>query len=84
MYMYIFCILFLNCNPQDEKYVFKDWVKLENCKVQNTFTGTHGGSTKNKQNSFHLVVNGNKKAYTIFAKDSDAKEKWMKNISEAM
>ncbi|XP_042213661.1 protein vav-like isoform X3 [Homarus americanus] len=69
---------------EDEKYVFKDWVKLENCKVEDTVGGAHGGSTKVKQNSFYLVVKGNKKAYTFLAKDSDAKQKWMKNISEAI
>ncbi|XP_071521753.1 protein vav isoform X2 [Panulirus ornatus] len=85
-YVFVFDKVMVICSRQtrDEKYVFKDWVKLENCNVQNTFTGAHGVSTKSKQNSFHLVVNGNKKAYTIFAKDSDAKEKWMKNISEAI
>nr|XP_053643737.1 guanine nucleotide exchange factor VAV3-like isoform X2 [Cherax quadricarinatus] len=70
---------------EDEKYAFKDWVQLKNCKVQNTVVGgAHGSGTKTKQNSFYLVVNGNEKAYTIVAKDSDAKEKWMKNISEAI
>ncbi|XP_045593761.1 protein vav isoform X2 [Procambarus clarkii] len=69
---------------EDEKYAFKDFVPLKNCKVQNTVSATYGGSTKIKQNSFYLVVNGNEKAYTIVAKDSDAKEKWMKNLSEAI
>ncbi|XP_066961659.1 protein vav-like isoform X3 [Macrobrachium rosenbergii] len=85
--------LFANNNPnrwslgdsttEDEKYVFKDWVSLDCCKVDNNVTGG-GGITKNKQNSFYLVLGENKAAYTIITKDSDAKEKWMKSISEAI
>lgn len=67
-----------NLTQQDEKYFFKDSVKLENCRVQ---TGTN---IRGRQNSFFLVVDVNEKAYTIITKDSDTKEKWLKIISEAM
>ncbi|XP_037780512.1 protein vav-1-like [Penaeus monodon] len=69
---------------QEEKYVFKDCVKLENCKVEDTVLATSGGTIRNKQNSFFLVVSGNKKAYTIITKDLDSKEKWMKSITDAI
>ncbi|XP_068239226.1 protein vav isoform X3 [Palaemon carinicauda] len=85
--------LFANNNPnrwslgdsttEDEKYVYKDWVSLDRCKVDNNVT-SGGGITKNKLNSFYLVLGENKAAYTIITKDIDAKEKWMKNISEAI
>ncbi|KAK7078489.1 hypothetical protein SK128_023086 [Halocaridina rubra] len=83
-YVFVFDKVMIMCKQtKDEKYAYKDMVKLENCKVDNNVTST-GGLTKSKQNSFYLVLSGNKGAYTIFTKDSDAKEKWMKNISEAI
>ncbi|XP_047468847.1 protein vav-like isoform X2 [Penaeus chinensis] len=69
---------------EEEKYVFKDCVKLENCKVEDTVLTSSGGTIRNKQNSFFLVVSGNKKAYTIITKDLDSKEKWMKSITDAI
>lgn len=71
-------------SQQDEKYIFKDWVKLENCRVENSIGSGQGGTTKGRQNSFYLVVDVNRRAYTILTKDSDSKERWMKHISDAM
>ena len=59
-------------------------MKLENCRIENSIGSGQGGSNKGKQYSFYLVVDVNKKAYTILNKDTDSKEKWMKNISDAM
>ncbi|XP_063843882.1 protein vav-like isoform X2 [Scylla paramamosain] len=69
---------------EDEKYIFKDWVKLENCHIDNSVAAGQGGSTKGRHNSFLLVVDVNKAAYTILTKDSDSKERWMKHISDAI
>lgn len=71
-------------SQQDDKYIFKDSVNLENCHIDNSAATGQGGSTKGRQNSFLLVVDVNKTAYTILAKDSDSKERWMKHISDAM
>lgn len=64
--------------------MYKDLIKLESCQVQDNLVGAAHTITKNKQNSFFIVVSGNKKAYTIIAKDVDAKTKWKKDISDAM
>ncbi|XP_050733086.1 protein vav-like isoform X9 [Eriocheir sinensis] len=69
---------------EDEKYFYKDSVRLENCRVENSGGSGMGSSTRGRQNSFYLVVDVNKKAYTIITKDSDSKEKWMKSISDAI
>ncbi|XP_069980048.1 protein vav isoform X2 [Penaeus vannamei] len=86
-YVFVFDKVMMMCKSakwQEEKYVFKDCVKLENCKVEDTVSGATGGTIRNKQNSFFLVVDGNKKAYTIITKDLDSKEKWMKSITDAI
>lgn len=59
-------------------------MRLENCRVENSVGSGTGSNTRGRQNSFYLVVNVNKKAYTVITKDSDSKEKWMKSISDAM
>ncbi|KAK8396713.1 hypothetical protein O3P69_005000 [Scylla paramamosain] len=85
-YVFIFDKVMVICSKQtkDEKYIFKDWVKLENCHIDNSVAAGQGGSTKGRHNSFLLVVDVNKAAYTILTKDSDSKERWMKHISDAI
>ncbi|XP_045122292.1 protein vav-like isoform X4 [Portunus trituberculatus] len=85
-YVFIFDKVMVICSKQtkDEKYIFKDSVKLENCHIDNSVAAVQGGSTKGRHNSFFLVVDVNKTVYTILTKDSDSKERWMKHISDAI
>ncbi|XP_050733088.1 protein vav-like isoform X11 [Eriocheir sinensis] len=85
-YVFVFDKVMVICSKQtrDENYFYENSVRLENCRVENSGGKGTGSSTRGRQNSFSLVVDVNKKAYTIITKDSDSKEKWMKSISDAI
>ncbi|CAL4087751.1 unnamed protein product, partial [Meganyctiphanes norvegica] len=64
---------------EEQQYTYKDHIMLDQCKIEDT------GTLARTKNSFYLVVNGNKKAYTITnAKNHQDKNAWMKGIQEAI
>ncbi|XP_076065813.1 protein vav-like isoform X2 [Oratosquilla oratoria] len=71
------------CRPardRDERYSFKDSIPLKDCKVENTSAGL----ASKRSSQFILVVNGNKKAYTMIAKNEEDKKQWVKAINDAI
>ena len=76
--------------------MFKDCIMLDGCKVDcggnvNSLSGApgsaapeHSSAGKKGTASFFLVLNGNKKAYTIIAKNENEKDRWLEAVTRAM
>ena len=75
--------------------MFKDFIMLDGCKVDCGGTGPSLNSVLGNteapigkkgiaSNSFFLVLNGNRKAYTIIAKNENERDRWLEAVTRAM